>query len=133
MNLDANVSITKWWANALPLLVLMLITTIGAGKPPALQFFKDLAETRSYTLGRPVKPAPTPDGSAVIFLRGGACDPVMRLFQLDTKTGKVDEILTPDQILRGSQEKLSMEERARRERMRQSLRGFTSFELSEDG
>src|SRR5438093_48047 len=81
------------------LLILMLLSVCSAVEPPSLKFFKDLAETRSYTLGRPLKPALTPDGSAVIFLRGGARDPVMRLFQLDTKTGKVDEILTPDQIL----------------------------------
>src|ERR1044071_4169129 len=95
----------------------------------SLQFFKDLSETRTYTLGRPVKPVPTPDGSNVVFLRGGARDPVMRLYELDVKTGETKEIMNPAQILRGEAEKLSVEEHARRERMRLSFRGFTDFQL----
>ena len=35
----------------------------------SLQFFRDLAETRNFTLGRPVSPRLTPDGASVIFLR----------------------------------------------------------------
>lgn len=98
-----------------------------------LQFFRDLAETRGYKLGRPVKPIPTPDGNTVIFLRGGARDPVLRLYELNATTGKAEEILAPDRILGGAEEHLSVEERARRERMRQTFRGFTDFELSKDG
>jgi dipeptidyl-peptidase 4 len=36
-------------------------------------------------------------------------------------------------LLQGAEEKLTAEERSRRERERQSLRGFTSFQLSKDG
>src|SRR5262249_49373777 len=39
----------------------------------------------------------------------------------------------PADLLRGAEEKLSPAERARRERQRISTRGFTAFELSEDG
>ncbi len=98
-----------------------------------LKFFRDLAETRSYTLGRPVKPVLTPDGSTVIFLRSGPRDPVLRLYEMEVKTGKWQELLTPEAVLAGAQEKLSPEERARRERMRVTFRGFTDFAVSKDG
>lgn len=120
-------------------LLLLAATLLRAqsGVPPeedaSLKFFRDIAETRSFTLGRPVSPVPTPDGSSVLFLRGGPRDPVLRLYELHVKTGKVEELLTPEQVLKGAVEKLSVEERARRERMRMTLRGFTSFDLSRDG
>ena len=39
-----------------------------------LRYFRELVETRNYSLGQPVSPQMTPDGKAVIFLRGGARD-----------------------------------------------------------
>ena len=99
----------------------------------SLKFFRDLAETRSYTLGLPVGAKLTPDGRTVVFLRGGPRDPALRLYELDVRTGIVTELLTPEALLKGSEEQLTVEERARRERMRTTLRGFTSFELSDDG
>ncbi|HKQ59825.1 MAG TPA: DPP IV N-terminal domain-containing protein [Candidatus Polarisedimenticolaceae bacterium] len=97
------------------------------------RFFKDLAETRSYTLGKPVSVAPTPDGKAVLFLRGGPRDPVLRLYELNVASGQTIELLAPETVLQGGTEQLSVEERARRERQRMSLRGFTAFEMSVDG
>src|SRR6202790_3952807 len=35
-----------------------------------LRYFRELVETRNYSLGQPVPPKITPDGKAVIFLRG---------------------------------------------------------------
>ena len=98
-----------------------------------LRYFRELAETRNYSLGQPVSPQLTPDGKAVIFLRGGPRDPVLRLYEFTVADGKLREILTPEQLLQGAEEKLTTEERSRRERERQSLRGFTSFQLSKDG
>ena len=98
-----------------------------------LRYFRELVETRNYSLGQPVSPKITPDGKAVIFLRGGARDPVLRLYEFTIADGKLREILTPEKLLQGSEEKLSAEERSRRERERQSLRGFTHFEMSKDG
>ena len=98
-----------------------------------LSYFRELVETRNYTLGQPVSPKLTPDGKAVIFLRGGARDPVLRLYEFTIAVGKLREILTPEKILQGGEEKLTAEEKSRRERERQSLRGFTSFQLSKDG
>ena len=98
-----------------------------------LRYFRELVETRNYSLGQPVSPKFTPDGEAVIFLRGGARDPVLRLYEFTIADGKLREILTPEKLLQGAEEKLTAEERSRRERERQSLRGFTHFELSKDG
>ena len=46
-----------------------------------LRYFRELVETRNYSLGQPVSPKITPDGKAVVFLRGGARDPVLRLYE----------------------------------------------------
>jgi dipeptidyl-peptidase 4 len=98
-----------------------------------LRYFRELVETRNYSLGQPVSPQLTPDGKAVVFLRGGARDPVLRLYEFTIADSSLREILTPEKLLQGREEKLSPEEKSRRERERQSLRGFTSFELSKDG
>lgn len=98
-----------------------------------LKFFRDLAETRNYTLGRPVSPRLTPDGEHVIFLRAAPRNPTLRLYEFTVATGAERELLSPEQILGAGEETLSAEEKARRERQRQSLRGFTAFEMSRDG
>ena len=98
-----------------------------------LQFLKDLAETRSWRLGRPTSVRVTPDGSRVLFFRTPGRKPENRLYSFDVKTAQVRELITPEEVLKGSEEQLSAEERARRERMRVTLRGFTSTDLSEDG
>lgn len=99
----------------------------------AAQFFRDLAETRDYSLGQPVSPKFTPDGNTVIYLRGGARDPVLRLYAFDLTAKTERELITPEQVLGSAEETLSPEEKARRERARISVRGFTRFELSKDG
>ncbi|HYJ04378.1 MAG TPA: DPP IV N-terminal domain-containing protein [Chthoniobacterales bacterium] len=102
-------------------------------EPADLRYFRELVETRNYSLGQPVSPKFTPDGKAVIFLRGGARDPVLRLYEFTIADGKLREILSPEKLLQGAEEKLTAEERSRRERERKSLRGFTHFQLSKDG
>ena len=98
-----------------------------------LQFLRDLTETRSFRLGRPGSVQVTPDGSTVLFLRGLPRKPELRLFAMDVKTAQVRELVTPEQVLNGAQEQISAEEKARRERMRVTTRGFTSYDLSHDG
>lgn len=116
------------------ILALFVATSLRAADEAAnLQHFRDLAETRNYTLGRPVAPKITPDGKHVIFLRSGPRDPTLKLYELDLATQVERELLTPAQLLGGAEEKLSAEEKARRERSRQSLKGFTAFQLSSDG
>lgn len=96
-------------------------------------FFRDLAQTRDYSLGQPVSAKFTPDGKTILFLRGGARDPVLRLYAFDVATGQERELITPAQVLGSAEEILSPEEKARRERARISTRGFTTFQISKDG
>ncbi|HAB18452.1 MAG TPA: DPP IV N-terminal domain-containing protein [Verrucomicrobiota bacterium] len=98
-----------------------------------LRFLRDFAETRGFMLGRPTKALPTPDGKAVLFLRSEARVPKLQLYEFDVATGQTRVLLTPEQVLQGAEERLSPEEKARRERMRVSVGGFTDFQLSQDG
>jgi len=120
-----------------PGLLVLAATLPGAAfaqvTPSDEQFFRDLAETRNFTLGIPVSPKLTPDGNSVVFLRSGPRDPVLRLYELDVATGREREVLSPERILQSGEEQLSAEEKARRERQRQSLRGFTAYQLTQDG
>ncbi len=97
------------------------------------KFLHDLAETRNFTLGRPVNPQPTPAGDAVIFLRAKPRLPVLSLYQYSLSTGQTQELLTPAQLLKGASETLSAAEQSRRERQRITAQGFTSFAISPDG
>ena len=119
----------------LPLLAAALPALLAAATPEeeALRHFRDLAETRNYTLGRPVAPQVTPDGKHVVFLRSLPRDPTLRLFEFDLAANRERELLTPAQLLGGAEENLSAEEKARRERQRQSLKGFTAYQMSRDG
>ncbi|HRI51010.1 MAG TPA: S9 family peptidase, partial [Pseudomonadota bacterium] len=112
-----------------------LVPTEAAAQPkgPLPGYLALHAKTRGFSLGRPLKPVPTPDGKFVLFLRATASSPELRLYEFTVATGKTRELLTPAQLLQGVEEQLAPEEKARRERMRQSLRGFTSFEISSDG
>ncbi|OAI45853.1 peptidase [Planctomycetaceae bacterium SCGC AG-212-F19] len=120
-------------------LVCVLSAMLGARvmsadeKPLDAKYLRDHAQTRGFMLGRPVKAKPTPDGKAVLFLRSGPRTPKLGLFEFDVATGKTRELLTPEQVLKGAEEKLSPEEKARRERQRISVGGFTDYQLSHDG
>ena len=118
-----------WWTT----LLLASTPALAMDTDQALAFFRDLAETRNYTLGEPVAPAFSGDDQAVLFLRAGAREPVLRLYELDLRTARERMLSSPEQLLGQAPEQLSAEERARRERARISTRGFTSFELAHDG
>jgi dipeptidyl-peptidase-4 len=96
-------------------------------------YLKDHAETRGFMLGRPARAKPTPDGKAVLFLRAQPRVARLRLYEFDVATGKTRELLTPEELLHSAEEHLSPEEKARRERQRVSVGGFTDFQLSDDG
>jgi dipeptidyl-peptidase-4 len=124
--------------HALALTGLLALTSLAVAQPAKdipvdTTYLRTLAQTRSFQLGRPVRPLPTPDGKAVLFLRSQPRSARLSLFEFDVDTGKTRELLTPEQVLKGAEEKLSPEEKAARERMRVSVAGFTSFQLSEDG
>jgi len=123
----------------LPLLALALLPgTLRADpavtpKPLDASFLRLYSETRGFTLGRPANPTPTPDGKHVLFLRSPAKNPKRSLFEFDVATGKTRELLSADMLLKGGEEKLTAEEKARRERMRLSAGGFADFHLDETG
>lgn len=122
---------------SLPLLALAALalapSVVRADEDANLRYFRDVAETRNFTLGRPVAPKLTPDGEHVIFLRAQSRNPTLRLYEFTVANGSERELLSPEQLLAGGEEQLTPEEKARRERQRQSLRGFTAFQLSQDG
>jgi dipeptidyl-peptidase-4 len=96
-------------------------------------YLRDHALTRGFMLGRPVKAKPTPDGRAVLFLRAEPRVPKLQLYEFDVATKQTRLLLSPEQLLKGAEENLSPEEKARRERARVSVGGFTNYELSRDG
>ncbi|MFT3838824.1 MAG: DPP IV N-terminal domain-containing protein [Myxococcaceae bacterium] len=110
----------------------LIMTLLAANTPIDTKFLRDFAETRRFMAGRPVSAKPTPDGK-VLFLRSGARDNVQLLFELDIATAQTRQLLSPEDVLKGAQAQLSVAERAQLERMRITARGFTSFQLSEDG
>src|SRR3954466_14560324 len=96
-------------------------------------FLREFAETRRYLAGRPTNAQLTADGKSVLFLRATQKDPRQLLYELDVTSGQTKELLTPETLLKGARETLSVEEKARLERMRVTARGFTGFQLSRDG
>jgi len=125
---------TRFAGTCLALVVFAPIVA-GQGKDTAVDttFLRTLAQTRSFQLGRPQRPLPTPDGKAVLFLRSEARASKLSLFEFDVASGKTRELISPADVLKGAEEKLSPEEKAARERMRVSAGGFTNFQLTDDG
>jgi dipeptidyl-peptidase-4 len=96
-------------------------------------FLEQFASTYRFGAGTPRGFQITPDGKAVLFLRSGPRSVVQDLYEFDVASGKERVLLTADAILKGAEESLSAEEKARRERMRMSSRGIASYSLSKDG
>jgi dipeptidyl-peptidase-4 len=96
-------------------------------------FLRQYAETYRFSLGRPKSAIVTPDGAAVLFLRSPPRSFVQNLYEFDCQTGAERVLLTAEQVLGGGTEKLSDEEKARRERQRLAARGIAGYDLSKDG
>ena len=58
---------------------------------------------------------------------------VQSLYEFDCETGKERVLSTAEQVIGEGDEKLSAEERARRERQRIATRGIVAYDLSKDG
>jgi dipeptidyl-peptidase-4 len=95
-------------------------------------FIRAFSKSRRFTRGAPRDATITPDGRAVLFLRSQPRDTKQSLFETDVASGATRELLSPD-ALDKAPEHLTQEERARRERMRITSSGFTSFALGKDG
>ena len=100
---------------------------------PALddKLLADAAATYNFRLGVPTPLAITRDG-AVLFRRTPARGFAADLFEL-SPAGAVRTLATADELLGTSDEKLSAQERARRERTRTATRGVVDVEISADG
>ena len=88
------------------------------------------ASTYNFTLGRPVVLAVASDG-AVLFRRTPPRSFASDLYLLER--GEVRLLATASGLLAGGDERLSPEEKARRERTRTATRGVVDAALSEDG
>src|SRR3981081_1315784 len=94
------------------------------------QYLQRLTETQNFSLGRPTHVKPTADGKSVIFLRAiSAQDRTNALYEFNTVTRETSVLVTPDELLQGATEHLSIEERSRRERSRTTAGGITALNL----
>jgi dipeptidyl-peptidase-4 len=94
---------------------------------------EQIASTLNFSLGMPAGLWVAPDGGEVLFRRSEPRSFVADLYSFDVATGRERQLLSAQQLLGGGAEKLSVEERARRERMRLVTRGISSFTADEAG
>ncbi|WP_327680620.1 S9 family peptidase [Streptomyces sp. NBC_00467] len=97
-----------------------------------LSFPRQYARTQRFTLGAPRAFTVSPDGSRVVFIRSSSgTDRSGRLWvlDLDQEAGRPQERVAADAaaLLGGADEKLSSEERARRERSREGSAGIVAY------
>jgi dipeptidyl-peptidase-4 len=91
-------------------------------------FPRQYARTRRFTLGAPRSFSVAEDGSRVAFLRSpGGEDPMTCLWVLDVDRAAERLVADPRSVLGGSEEALSDEERARRERARETAGGIVAY------
>jgi dipeptidyl-peptidase-4 len=95
-------------------------------------FPRQQARTRKFMLGVPRAFQVSPDGERVIFLRSKAGDdPVTCLWEADTATGQERLVVDP-RALGADEENLPPEERARRERVRETAAGIVAYATNAD-
>ncbi|MFB7912654.1 prolyl oligopeptidase family serine peptidase [Streptomyces sp. NPDC056061] len=96
-----------------------------------ISFPRRHARTMRFTLGAPRAFTVSPDGERVIFLRSASgTDRSGRLWVLDLPEGgspKERVVADPETLLGGSAERLSPQERARRERSREGSSGIVGY------
>jgi dipeptidyl-peptidase-4 len=91
-------------------------------------FPRQLARTRRFTLGAPRSFSVAADGTRVAFLRSpGGEDPMTCLWVLDVATATERLIADPRSLTGDEEEHLSDEERARRERARETAGGIVAY------
>ncbi|BAC70855.1 peptidase S9 [Streptomyces avermitilis] len=93
-----------------------------------LSFPRRQARTQRFTLGAPRAFTVAPDGSRVVFLRSGSgTDRAQKLWVLDLPDGRERLAADPGALLGGASERLSPQERARRERSREGGAGIVAY------
>jgi dipeptidyl-peptidase-4 len=96
-------------------------------------FPRQQARTRRFTLGVPRAFQVSADGQRVAFLRSKAGDdPVTCLWELDVATG-AERLVADPRALGADEENLPPEERARRERVRETAAGIVAYATDRAG
>jgi dipeptidyl-peptidase 4 len=92
-------------------------------------FPRQYARTQRLSLGEPRNVTVSPDGRRIVFLRSrGGSDPVNLLWTMDATTGEEQLVANPHALLAADDEHdLPPEERARRERARESATGVVAY------
>ncbi|ANZ38609.1 peptidase S9 [Lentzea guizhouensis] len=97
-----------------------------------ISFPRQQARSQRFTVGAPRTFAVSPDGSRVFFLRPAtATSRANGLWELNTATGAERLLADPAQLLTDPED-LPAEEKARRERTRESGAGIVGYALSKD-
>src|ERR1700724_893220 len=128
------------WAPLVCAAALLLLA--GAFRPPQAPAAPASAPAAAAGSAPPARPGTpfhahaiqgVPGGRAVLFLRSGPRSFVRDLYELDPQAGDERLLASAEQLLGGGEERLSAEEKARRERARLPARGIASFALPDDG
>lgn len=91
-------------------------------------FPRQYARTQRFTLGEPRNLSVIADDTAVLFLRSASGrDPVNRLWKIALDSGVETLLADPVLLLAGGDDDLPADERARRERARESAGGITAY------
>lgn len=108
----------------------MAVPEVGAPE----SFPRQSARTQRFTRGAPRAFTVTSNGQRVLFLRSrGGSDPVGCLWSLDVASRQERLIVDPRTLLQSDDEELSIAERARRERARESMAGIVGYSIDNDG
>ncbi|MEU3622678.1 S9 family peptidase [Amycolatopsis coloradensis] len=96
-----------------------------------LPFLRRQARTQRFTLGAPKEFKVAPDGSRVLFLRSeSGTDPRHSLWSFDVGSGEETKLVDAAELLPG-EEDLPPEERARRERSRETGGGVVGYAVDD--
>ncbi|MEU6645481.1 prolyl oligopeptidase family serine peptidase [Saccharomonospora sp. NPDC046836] len=96
-----------------------------------LSFLRKQARTQRFTLGAPKEFRVSPDGSRLLYLRAeSGFDRRNSLWQLDLRSGSESKVVDAAELLPG-EEDLPPEERARRERARETAGGVVGYAVDD--
>ncbi|WP_245599402.1 S9 family peptidase [Nakamurella lactea] len=113
------------------------MTTADSAAPDTLadlSFPRLSARTLRFTLGEPRNVTVTADGSKVLFVRTDTgTDRTGELREFDVATGTERVLADPRELLGADGEQLSPQERARRERARESAGGVVGYTVDDAG
>ena len=97
-------------------------------------FPKQYAQTRRFSSGRARSFVISPENNLVFFVRSiSKSDLRLALFSLDTTSGQEELLINPQDLKVKDEDFLPAQEKARRERLRESGSGITTFSIDKSG